>query len=952
MSKRVRPRPPSDLPDPETLRHIFTARLKQQETHAARREEWRNRAAVLAWFQPWMIAGVEDDPEWITFLRADTEAVPGEDPRARRLGEPLRREALRRLQPWGWRRVRSEVAGTPPDDPEQRMLDAVLGSQGIETTQLTRDELDALNLVVGWLEGVEGTLLPDRMLIRTQLARRDLLGPLQRLSANFVFVGRKVELERLRLYFEGFRTSEIFTSPAAAASILTRQLMVVHGPGGIGKSTLISRYLIEHADKGLPFVYLDLDRPPLNPANALSLLVEALDQLSLQVGTVAEKAAGVRVNFSRWMQERRNNDVSGAEPAQSDYRLFRAVKDFGDVAQAALSSGHRLPFVIDTFEEAQRLGETALVALSMLVEELVRACPQIRPVICGRVAPDTMLFRYVALPLVALTVAEGVEFLAAYLERVDPGRQAADPRALQGVVSNISRTPLSLVLAAKVIAQEGTEALAERDLLSTVWRRLRAMIVDMSDEAELYDRVLGHIADLEVRALAKPGLLLRRLTPDIVLEVLAKICGLEIADHAAARNLLERLAHEVTLVDREPGPDVVLWHRQDVRRVMLPAMLRREAAATTRQIDTLAAAYYAGASEPVELAERLYHLLRLGEVATAKTEWSAGERTNAAIERLRNAIDEVGPDARRALKLRLGLGLTFLERSAADQEEWEQAASIAARAALNNGSFRPALTILRERSTRLPDSSLLPLEVSALSGLGRWQDVVDLALPAIDAAAARGDSNTVFELCLEAARACEALETLAQAGRFVDLAEEHAGRDKNPEHLLRALAARRHLAQLTGEGAAADYKGPAEHELARVAEVLRTEGVLDRLGTVALRELAAEFGSSDPSILRAALYRVGLGRVSDDLLQELAQRVAAIGGQHDRDDTIRATFGTVKKLPKDIGDMSAWLEWLRGVSGLLLGRAVASLLSTPGFLDLQTWAVKALKSSVPIRGSP
>jgi hypothetical protein len=605
-----------------------------------------------------------------------------------------------------------------------------------------------------------------------------------------------------------------------------------------------------------------------------------------------------------------------------------------------------LPFVIDTFEEAQRLGEAAVSGLAILVKDLVQACPDIRPVISGRVPPDPKLFRFAALPLGALSVPEGVEFLAAYLKYLGPDKPQVDRSRLDSVVRDISRTPLSLVLAAKVIAQEGAGAFVERDLLRALWRRLRALIVDLSDEAELYDRVLGHIADPEVRALAKPGLLVRRLTPDIVLKMLAEPCGLNVVDHAMARDLLERLAREVALVEREEGPEIILRHRPDVRRVILPAVQRQEAARTVRQINLLAAEYYLDASQPARLAERLYHLLRLGEVVQAEAEWIESEWTNAAVERLRNAVEEVDPDARRALKLRLGMGLTLQERRSAHQEQWERAAAFAASAALDNGSFQSALAILHERSERLPGSSLPRLEVAALSGLHRWKEVIDLALPSANTASARGDMSMASELYLGAAFACQALENPSEARLLLDHAEEHATASGDPEHLVRVLAARHRLIQLTAEPAATDEGDLAQRDAARALEVLSTEGVLERLGGAALREAAAEFGLFDLSILRSALYRSGLSQVSDDLLEELAEHLSSISGNSDEYATILTTLATVQDPPQDPHSAKAWFEWLGSAPGLSLGRAIASLLRTRSDMGprLQTWAVNALKT--------
>jgi hypothetical protein len=60
----------------------------------------------------------------------------------------------------------------------------------------------------------------------------------------------------------------------------------VFGPGGIGKSALVARFVPEHArlpeDARIPFAYLDFDRPILDISKPLTLCLEMLRQLHLQ----------------------------------------------------------------------------------------------------------------------------------------------------------------------------------------------------------------------------------------------------------------------------------------------------------------------------------------------------------------------------------------------------------------------------------------------------------------------------------------------------------------------------------------------------------------------------------------------------------------------------------------------------------------------------------------------
>jgi hypothetical protein len=60
----------------------------------------------------------------------------------------------------------------------------------------------------------------------------------------------------------------------------------VFGPGGVGKSALVARFMLEHArlpeDARIPFAYLDFDRPIRHVSKPLTLCLEMLRQLHLQ----------------------------------------------------------------------------------------------------------------------------------------------------------------------------------------------------------------------------------------------------------------------------------------------------------------------------------------------------------------------------------------------------------------------------------------------------------------------------------------------------------------------------------------------------------------------------------------------------------------------------------------------------------------------------------------------
>jgi len=79
------------------------------------------------------------------------------------------------------------------------------------------------------------------------------------------------------------------------ALVAERTPLFIHGPGGIGKSTLVAQFVLSHlaasGDQRLPFAYLDLERAALDPARPLTLLLEMQTQLIVQFPESSRAAA-------------------------------------------------------------------------------------------------------------------------------------------------------------------------------------------------------------------------------------------------------------------------------------------------------------------------------------------------------------------------------------------------------------------------------------------------------------------------------------------------------------------------------------------------------------------------------------------------------------------------------------------------------------------------------------
>ena len=158
-------------------------------------------------------------------------------------------------------------------------------------------------------------------------------------------------------------------------------------------------------------------------------------------------------------------------------------------------------------------------------------------------------------------------------------------------------------------------------------------------EGELYRRLLGHIDDEEVRAIAYPGLTLRRITPHIIQHVLARPCDVRVDDSVRARELFDGLASEAMLVDRDD--DDVLLHRSDIRPLMLER-LARDNDVDVKKIHRAAIGYYEKRPGSDDRVEELYHRLMLEQSpGTIDKHWDS-----EAAEGLQLAADDLPPSGR------------------------------------------------------------------------------------------------------------------------------------------------------------------------------------------------------------------------------------------------------------------------------------------------------------------
>jgi cellulose synthase operon protein C len=642
------------------------------------------------------------------------------------LREPVRRAALAELLAAG--RVGEALRANPAsgEDTRQRVFGQVLTGSLPPLEKLRLDELTALQAVEPWVDGLAlPRPLPAPAALSYHLERERLLDPFRHLLGRFEagtyvehFRGRARELRRLREYVDVAASEGLFETTsrglsAAAASLFNLHEsppLVIHGPGGVGKSSLMAKFLLQHAEAHLkerfPFAYLDFDRPDLAPVDARTILAEIARQLTGQYAR-SEPA----------MQELRRRLLEGERPATEDPSI--PVLDFYQAYEKNIDTGRPLLLVFDTFEEVQQRSRDEVEGLFVLLDRLQGALPRLRAVLVGRapVTPEEVGVEAENLPLLDLDDEAARGFLAS--------RGIRDAKVAGEIIALTGRQPLALKLGADLALAQGVKGVREAVGGPGVLARFRSGWTRTAISGRLYQRLLNHLTDPEARKLAHPGLVLRRITPEIIRDVLAVPCGLGPVDDARAAELFERLRRQVSLV--APAERGVLRHRADVRQVMLPLILAAEAEAA-RQIQESAVRFYAAREGTAARAEEIYHRLLLGEPPRAvAARWTDGLEAS-----LSGALDELPPRAQAFLAARLGEDRPDEVWREADLEDWERHAEQRVRQLLARDEPERAEAVLQQRSDRSGTSRLLGLQALVLDALGRENEAHAAAERAAD----------------------------------------------------------------------------------------------------------------------------------------------------------------------------------------------------------------------------
>lgn len=520
--------------------------------------------------------------------------------------------------------------------PVEHMLQRLLKGEHVALPDNDRDGLLALRIATSSATAAGITPRYTEAELDTLIRRQDLMMTLGGPDLHR-FVGRDRDLATMH---------GLWNANAAGVAIT--------GPGGMGKSLLVSRFMSDLMDKP------DTERPS-------AIFHFDYDRRDLQ-GIGVSRASSLEILTSELMRQARRwlpaeeidalqkfggNDAApwGLE-SQSFSRSTRRGQAQGDlVSELGYLLAHkdgrnaRIVLIFDSMEQILGYDDEAVRSIDYLSKRMREVGVATFVVCVSRAFADSDGIGFWVggnrIDLAQFTDDEARDYLANEAARANV---KLNSKIIEQVVATVGQSPLALRLAVSLMEKDG-EAFDPRQ-----WaKKLRNDPERI--QASLYDRILKRMRDPNLARIARPGLLVRRLTEGVVEHVLAEPCGLTLAPGEAEKLLLKGHGEgQLFMVDGADPDPRALWHRADVRALMLPDLDTEVNDTVAQDINTRAIAYYLGRDDEISRTEELYHRLRLEQDAVElDRRW-----TDASGVRLRSALEELPPASRSYVRRKLG----------------------------------------------------------------------------------------------------------------------------------------------------------------------------------------------------------------------------------------------------------------------------------------------------------
>jgi tetratricopeptide (TPR) repeat protein len=832
--------------------------------------------------------GISEEP---TSLERSSYLI---DSNKRTLHLSVRREVLKQLMTQ--QRLRAALAANPvgSDDLVFQTLKSYVDQRAPSLEQQGTRQLVATLQVADWFDG-QLPQIPARSEITARLDQLELMKSFQDMVGTH-FRGRQHELLQLREYVDALPSQSFleWLSRGVRRPFKPHELpLLIFGIGGVGKSTLLAKFILDHTsgpNQNLTFVYLDFDRPNLSAEEPITLLIETVKQLGIQFLPFKEECEALAKKWREYLatQYAHNQSYSNAPQTRGFEVTDRSqvLQEFQDLCQKLGITNRPFLMVFDTFEEVQSRSAAFVGELFNFLAELQggvgKTLPRLRIVLAGRAHIDQAEFPTNVLELFELDP----EAAQGYLE----ARGVSDPKVAKAVAAQVGGHPLNLYLAAELIRKEGA-SLGGVEGLQTNFLFLK---LDASQiQHVLYSRILDHVHDPEVRKLTHPGLVLRRITPELILNVLAEPCGLQVTSLEQAKVLFENLKLEVSLVTMDT--DGVLKHRPDVRRMMIGHLTQTEPEKVKRIHEGAVRFYEQRGNQNestinlLERAEEVYHRLALQQQA-----WEIDPRWAKGIEVFfgTDTLQELEPPEQAYLADHLGLSVTSEVKQKSDLAVWERITEREVNEYLQVLAFDKALKALAGREERSINSPLYLLESEVLTRLGRLPEaleVIDRGLQALQQDTG-GHASQYLDLLLTAARLEVRLGQLEAAKGRLDQAAEV---DAPQIHHRLEIGVRRLELDRAGIQSL-QGRTVLEQEVAGLLEGLSDEQ-LKQNGPLCIAALV-EVSASRPAVVTRVVSVFGLELAKTLTMQALAESLVILNAAAPTALWLLGTFFDVKAL--------------------------------------------------------
>lgn len=550
------------------------------------------KAAILGAFSPLKLLDLADPVQLaaLKVLANDCIEVSHGDQPQWQLTPDARSRTLLRLRDTDRLMQEASAANPASTDRIGHFLKKILAGENIARHRVHDRDLGPLRTALQFAKPVVDRA-EDANWLDGQVAKKDAEEAVRTLLPKRL-IGRSRQLARLRKFvFENTGLADDF-------------VFWLTGVGGVGKSALLAQLVKSLRGtnwNGVPVLTIDFDRPAFYQGRLAAIFLEIARQLELFRPDMGPA-------LSRFRDAVRKNESSSSgdkfhDRATATIALLSAWKE---CLRDHLPLQGEVVIIFDTLEEVATSSNLSLHELTSCLHRLKAAgVPKLRPIFSGR-AFHPEFSR--GLPVHSLLALEDLGPAAALtlLQRMLVETTAFSEEALKQLVSMLGGNPLMLKILA-VHLRAGGEA-AATELLND-----RSVFDKQFAQTFLYRRLLGRIRtdDPDLVKVAHPGLILRRVTPDLIQKVLAVPCGLKDVNSARANALFEKLSQQVWLV-QSAGDNAVL-HRKDLRRLMLQSMSALDAE-TAQEVHVRAVAYYSEYLDPVltheqQRIEYYYHRL-------------------------------------------------------------------------------------------------------------------------------------------------------------------------------------------------------------------------------------------------------------------------------------------------------------------------------------------------------